>query len=139
MSWNLVTDVDTKWPRVEPIVAKAFRDSFDDFSIEDVYGWLKARKMHLLVYETQDKTDELACIFEFVVHPGRKIMRIVLLAGHGFDEAYPEWENEVEAFARKVGCDALEAWCRDPQARLFSRWGMQKQFNVVRKEIGHAG
>lgn len=139
MSWNLVTDIDARWEEVAPVIARGFRDDFDDFTLEDLHTWLKAGKMRLLVYCSKDESVDLACVFEIVNHPGRRLMRIVALVGKNFGAAFPSWESEVEGFARKLGCDALEAWCRDPQARLFSRWGMEKQFNVVRKEIGHAG
>lgn len=137
MTWRLITDIDGHWPAVAPILDRCFTDDFDDFTLDDVKEWLDTRRMRLLVYDECDKGADIACVFETVVYPRRMVMRIVLIAGHGCREAKADWEREVEAFARQLGCDSLEAWCLEPQARLFRSLGMTKSYNVMRKEIGH--
>lgn len=135
MSWNLVNDIEGNWSVVEPQLLRCFSTGLIDFTLEDVKQWLLSQRMRLLVYHEGDDTYDMSCVFEIVEFPRKRIFRVVMLAGKSSDKAFAEWESEVEEFVRQLGCSEIEAWCRDPQARLFRRWGLEKQCNIVRKEV----
>jgi len=135
VSWNIVNDVEGEWPVVIEKLRPCFETGLVDFSEEDLQQWLRSRRMRLLVYHGEDEAYQMACVFELVDYPAKRIFRVVMLAGDSRGQAFAEWESEVEEFVRMLGCSEIEAWCKDPQARLFRRWGLEKQCNIVRKEV----
>lgn len=137
MTWRLVTDIDGHWDAVLPLLEPALAECHGEFDAEQLKIMLNKRKMSLLVYDVSDKSSSAACVFEVVHYPGKTVLRIVLLAGSAENGAVSAWMEQVEPFGRQLGATEMEAWCGDAQARHFRRWGMQKRYNIVTKELNH--
>lgn len=139
MSWNLVTEVESLWPEVEPLLSRAVDTGYGEFDIKQLHRLLRSMKMRLLVYHGEDSSVDLACVFELVHYPAKTVFRVVLLGGRAAGtDAFKEWERVIEPFAREIGASEIEAWCGPAQVRHFRKWGLEPRYTIVTKELRHA-
>ena len=108
-----------------------------DFDLDDVRAKVATRDWQLWV-PTVDGHAAGIVITHIAQRPKAKVAEILLLAGRDARKWMPEAEKMVEAWARELGCDAMEAAGRTGWERRMEPHGWQRQAVVIRKELGNA-
>jgi hypothetical protein len=108
-----------------------------DFDLDDVRRKVAARDWQLWV-PTIDGRAMGVIITHVSQRPRAKVAEIVLLAGRNAKTWMPRAEEMIAAWARELGCVALEAAGRSGWERRMSPCGWQRQAIVIRKELADA-
>lgn len=127
--------VQAIWNKAKPHLEKALEHSDGEFEIDDVLKFLLDRTMQLWVlYDISTHDVVMAGCTEIVVHPNKKICRVVLIGGLSMDL----WQAQTPVFedwAREQGCVQMETLARKGLARKLAQLDYKQIYQVCRKEI----
>ena len=101
---------------------------------EDIYKLCKEAKMQLWVIFDNDANIKGVGTTEILIHPRKKVCRIITLGGVGFDE----WMHSIsviEAWAEEKGCHAIETFCRKGFIKKLEKYGYEQTYTVLGKEL----
>lgn len=130
-----ITDIDTFWQEVEPFINKALEYNHGEFTTEDIYGWLKNQKMQLWV--VHENGIQAAAVTEVVIYPRKKIVRILALAGNGFDEWSDDLQALFEFWGKKLDADGIEIIGRRGWIKKLEKYGYSEAHTVLKKELAY--
>ncbi len=114
----LSEDIETVWPEVEPLIAKACEYSDGKITTDDIYKDLKTQDMQLWLIPKG------VWVTRIVDYPQSRRLEVVSASG--------EWDNWLEYgevvadWARSLGCDAAEIIGR-------KGWGRKTGFEEIHR------
>ena len=127
--------VEAIWDKAKPHLEKALEYSDGEFQIDDVLKFLLDRTMQLWVlYDISTHDVVMAGCTEIVVHPNKKICRVVLMGGLSMDL----WQSQTPVFedwAREQGCTQMETLARKGLAKKLAELDYKQVYQVCRKNI----
>ena len=120
------------WGNVERFIADALSHDQGEFTLEQVKVYLSTGEWTLLgVFEGEEVVG--AFVLQFVNYPNYRIAILVATGGKGiFDK---ELNVSFEAFVKSKGATKIRGFVRDSMVRLSNRFGYEKVYNVVEKQI----
>lgn len=98
----------------------------------DVLDLVLAGRMQLWVAHEPPEAIRAVCLTEVIDYPRKRVCRIVALFGRGF-RAWVPMRGEIEAWARRQGCGAMEAVARLGWARVAPDYELTHVF--LEKEL----
>ena len=119
------------WERVAHLVRPAIEYVDSGFSEDDVLNRLNISDMQLWVVNDY----QAACVTQIVVYPQHKSCLVVALGGEGMTEWFDELMDEVEEWARQMGCRYVEEYGRKGWQRVGAARGYEQVYTVCRKAI----
>lgn len=134
-SWVRLTESEAEyaWHALEPFVERAVERTGGEILAEDVHFGLAGGLMHAwVVYE--DSKIWAVCITQVLQDLHFRICRIVVLSGEGMDH-WKHFEPAIEAWARGMNCDYIDALTRPGMARAAKDLGYRHQYTVLRKPV----
>ncbi len=129
-----VRDLEVAWPFVEEMLFEGLDTALDEFNLQDLYGFIKDRKMQLWTACCEIGEVSACMITEVVEHPRIKVCRIVLLVGEDM-EAWLNLDKGIVAWAGALGCTKIDAICRPGLKKLLPKVGYKQTHIVMSKEI----
>ena len=127
--------VQAIWDQAKPHLEKALGHSDGEFKIDDVLKFLLDRAMQLWVlYDISTHDVVMAGCTEIVVHPNKKICRVVLMGGLSMDL----WQAQTQVFedwAREQGCVQMETLARKGMAKKLIKLDYKPVYQVSRKRL----
>lgn len=121
------------WSKVEKFIADALEHDRGEFSLEQVKVYLSKGDWVILgVFEESD--DPIGVfVFQFANYPNDRIAILIATGGKGiFDK---ELNVSFEAFVKSMGATKIRGYVRDSMVRLSNRFGYEKVYNIVEKQI----
>lgn len=114
-------------PLLQPVVERACKG---EFTVEDLRQLnLKGNAITALV---EDRSPQLAMVFEFIHYPQMTAVNIIALGGPGLkDSAIAFWDT-FKAWCKEAGASCIEASCSPALARLLKRYGFEDTYRQVR-------
>ena len=126
--------VERFWQFAEPYVKRALDHTSGEYKPDDLKMLCKDRAMQLWLISEGEKVIG-ACTTEIALYPNKKHCRIRTLAG----SKAPEWADSLDImlqdWAKKQGCDAIEAFVRKGFVPVLSNYSYKHKYSVVLKEI----
>ena len=119
-------DVAQVWPRVAAFVEKAL-DRQSEWRLADILEQLQAQRMQLWVVPWR-----LALVTQLQTYPGARICMIVLCGGDGLAEN-KHLLDEIEAWARSLGCDEMRIQGRAGWQRVYPEY--EPMATVMRRRL----
>ena len=127
--------VEAIWEKTKPHLEKALEYGDGEFQIDDVLKFLLDRTMQLWVlYDISTHDVVMAGCTEIVIHPNKKICRVVLMGGLSMDL----WQAQTPVFedwAREQGCTQMETLARKGLAKKLAELDYKQVYQVCRKDI----
>lgn len=122
--------LDAVWPKVVGLLSSAVAKAKGEITLDQLRYQVLSGRAHLLVTEDSGEVVSAATV-EFVNYPNFRVAYCSFMAGStgsGQFEALKNWAVE-------QGASRIDCWTDDATARLFSRFGFAKQYNVLRVEL----
>lgn len=128
------THIDIVWPVVGPMLAKACTEkaSCGEFTTDQVRMAIVEKHRHLFI-AVEDEKIEGAATVEFINYPNMRAAFIGSLGGKGI--VTEQMFNAVKEWCKEMGASEIRAYVKGPQARLYSRVGMEPIYYVVGAKI----
>lgn len=127
--------IDAYWPDVarciKPVIDHAARG---EFGLDDVKRMIDEKSAYAVVV-SDDSGVVLTLVYEFVFYPRMTACNIMALGGTALDDAYQQFFVTFKKWLYGMGITVIEASCSSVMARLLSRYGFAKTYEVVRHEI----
>lgn len=130
-----VHHVETLWPVLEPMLARAVAHSTGEVATADVLEAVRDKRMFIAVAMNEDTGQpDLVAACEVVVYPRLRALHVVLMAGRLMAENREHYAV-LEQAARQMECVRVQALCQRPAARLFARVGFESLYSLIAKEV----
>lgn len=123
--------LDDVWPTVAPLLARAVACNRGEASIDQVRAQVVYGQAELLVAQGDDGAALGAAIVQFVSHPGYRVANVSYLAGR----TSPAMFEELKRWCRSMGASKLQGIGSEATARLWSRYGFEKAYVIVRADL----
>jgi hypothetical protein len=119
-------EVPSIWPEALAVLVPALAQSGlrGRFTPDDFLSRLTDERMQLWVFEIGGDV-AAACITEVFDYPRAKALRIIAVAGEGY-QLWPHWFSDVRRWAKAIGCRFMESSGRDGWARVMKDSGLEK-------------
>ena len=127
-------EIDEIWDACVPYLDLVEKKGQGEMATEDIYKLCKEAKMQLWVIFDNDANIKGVGTTEVLIHPRKKVCRIITLGGVGFDE----WMHSIsviEAWAEEKGCHAIETFCRKGFIKKLEKYGYEQTYTVLGKEL----
>ena len=129
-----IADVESVWLQATKLLASAI-DLCRGFTLADVKARLLEDTMQLWLVLDDDVVVGVGTT-NIGVYPQTKELEIVHLGGTDVPKWHRKFNEEVGEFAKANGCESLVCHVKGgARARLFSRYGYQEDFIVLRREV----
>lgn len=129
------SSVDEVWHDVKPMLERGISHGDGELDVDDLLKFLLSRTMQLwVVYNYNESKIMMAGVTEIVNYPKSKVCRAVVLGGDGVDQ----WVKHVagiEAWAKSMNCNKMEAFGRRGLARKMESIGYSNKYVVIRKDL----
>jgi hypothetical protein len=121
------------WPTVRPLIERAVLRGHGEYLAEDVAASLLQGDsvLWLLLHAG---TIRACAVVELLAYDRLRAARIVVLSGHGM-KSWAHYIEVIEHWARDCGCERVEAICRPGFGRWLQRYGYERDYVVVTKDI----
>jgi len=127
-------EIDEIWEACEPFIDLAYKKGQGEMETQDIYKLCKEAKMQLWVIFNEKNKIKGVGTTEIVIHPRKKVCRIVTLGGNGFDD-WIDTISSIEAWAESQGCHAIETFCRKGFIKKLEHYGYEQTYTVLGKEL----
>ena len=132
--------LDLVWPRVGPCLERATDTSGGRFSLDSVRMDILNFQQLLWVLFRGDDDLLVSATTQFVFYPLRKNLCVMFMGTSDHGERL--WLRHrdlvvgaLEDFAREHGCDGIELTGRVGWDRVLSKFGFEKKFIVLEKDL----
>lgn len=113
----------------------ALEHSDNKYTYEDVIGLLKAESLILWVVYNDEIEKAIGCLLtETIRYPQRQCLYIFLLGGDDFD-GMTQCLDELQEYAKGIGCDSIEFFGREGWERRLQRFQFKKIHTVMSLEL----
>lgn len=120
---------EADWPLVRKWVGRCATLEINE---QDMLAMCKSKRAHLVMI--YDVIPVGAMVFEYIEYPRSKAVHVLALGGRGVASMNELWIEMKQAFAGQ-GVAFIQAFCKEPQSRLFARLGFKKETNIVRVDL----
>lgn len=118
----LAADIDSVWPEVNHLIERALEYADGKMSLEDVYVALRAKEYQLWLAPGG------VWVTRIIIYPQSKRLEFLVASGEWDDWDEHGWE--VAAWARTLGCDAVELIGRPGWGRKSGLEEIHRTFRV---------
>jgi len=121
----LSTQVNDVWQFIKENIASALNYADDKYSVDDILGFIRDKKMQLWVVIDQDFAIHASIVTQIVNYPRKKVMLIVIVAGVKLNE----WEHIIRnlvQYAKSHDCHSIEAFGRSGWEKKVKHLGFTK-------------
>ncbi len=125
--------VPAVWPQVLPMIKAALAHSGGEREPGDILQMLTTDAA--LLWLVMDPALVGCCVTNVAQWPRKKIATAIIIAGDGWDDWGASLAEAVIAWARDLGCDALDGWGRDGWPKKLTPLGFKRLYQVVRLEL----
>ena len=125
-------DLERAWPHVRDMLMKPLERAAE-MDIEDVYGFIRDGIWQLCVAVTDGKVT-CAGTTELVNYPLRRVLRLVLVGGEGFQSILDNF-GPLEDFARYNNATGIETLCRKGLSKWYAERGYSHKYDVMVKDL----
>jgi hypothetical protein len=128
-------EIDTVWDKVSGYVRDALSHSQGELEVRHVYSMLQSGGMMMWIIVDDDEGAIVAAVVvEILSYPIKRVCRVVGLGGRGLNQRIHHL-SEIEAWAKSIGCDAMDSMCRDAFEKILTPLGYSKQYIIVGKPL----
>ncbi len=128
-----IAEAEYAWAKLEPMIARAVDLTDGDLTTEDVRMALLNDHMQAWVIYEENKIWAV-CITMLVQDIHFRICRIVALSGEDF-QRWKHLQGVIEAWARAMNCDYIDALTRPGMARKARPEGFRHKYSIIRKRV----
>lgn len=122
------------WKHGEAFIKRALDHANGELTHEDIRTACERRDMQLWMIATKDAVVG-ALSTEIVQYPQKRMVRVVTVAGKGFEEWAGEMNKILDEWGRAQGCKGIEAYVRSGFVKKLAHYGYVKKYEMVSKEI----
>lgn len=126
--------ISTFWHYAAPYVKRALDHANGEFDHTDFCASCQTRDMQLWLIGKPERVVG-AITTEITLYPHRKHLRVITLAGTEFEQ-WVELANEtMDAYARSLGCDAIECYTRRGFVKKLEPFNYRMRHCVLIKDL----
>lgn len=126
-------DVPEAWPGVQEWIARALAHGGGGYLLADILRALLCRQMKLWL--VKDGAALKACaVTQITFLPRLKICQILVVGGSEL-ESWAHVVGDIEAWARKAGCDAVDGPGRMGWSKKAAQYGYAPVMTLFRKRL----
>jgi hypothetical protein len=126
-------DVPHYWPQVEALIKAALAHGSIAWAPTDIYAMLLARQMQLWLALSGEEV--VACaVTRIDAYPQAKVCALLLIGGTELD-SWLHFSDDIAAWAKGKGCDAMEGPGRRGWERKARHLGWRPVWTVYRKML----
>ena len=125
--------VNQVWPQVEGYIEQALGYSSGDYSAEEAKVMVTMGSWSLVVAATPENAIQGAAIVSYFNRPNDRVGFVVAIGGKLVSNK-DTWA-QFEHILRANGATYLEGAGRDSIVRLWARYGMEKKYTIIGKEL----
>lgn len=125
--------VNQVWPDVERYIESALGYSCGDYNTDEAKVMVTTGMWSLVVAVTPENTVQGAAIVSYFNRPNARVGFVVAIGGKLISNK--DTMAQFESILRANGATFLEGAGRDSIVRLWARYGMEKKYTIVGKEI----
>lgn len=121
------------WPLIEPILAKACEESRGDFSLQRILANLE--HWPILVLTRGEKVQAVMVTCVTVKADGKRVLDCLIAGGEDASE-WPAVDDDFDAFARALGCEAVRIpFARKGWLKALPHWRLVATGYVLERAI----
>lgn len=109
------------WGHIEPLLEKALAESHGERDLGDIVDAIEQRLMYIAVMGRGDKI-VLCLAMETINYPQYSVLSLSYVAGRDVRVFFDKFRHIIIAFARDIGCRAVQFSCSDAHERLYRRF-----------------
>lgn len=125
--------LDTVWHEVEPLLVPALEKGEGEICVQQVRLLLVQRAAELLLVMDGDAIVGVGVV-EFLRYPNYTIGSFIATGGKGMFLTTEDVE-QVRHWLQSMGASKMQGFCPDSVARLWTRRGARKAYNVMRWDL----
>ena len=125
--------VNQVWPQVEGYIEQALGYSCGDYSTEEAKVMVTTGMWSLIVAVTPENAIQGAAIVSYFNRPNARVGFVIAIGGRLISNK-DTWE-QFQSILRANGATYLEGAGRDSIVRLWARYGMEKKYTIIGKEL----
>ncbi|NIT13982.1 MAG: hypothetical protein GTN99_07015 [Candidatus Dadabacteria bacterium] len=127
------------WRHVDHFLVKAISHGQQEFDVYDVLAECIRGNWLLWTIRSEEELLQAAAVTQVVqYHKSRKV-RIILLGGFGMKDWLGEFIEELDKYAKNMGCDQIEAFGRKGWVKASKHLGFKEAYTQVVKEVNNNG
>lgn len=123
------------WPTISTILERARETGQDESSLADYMTKILTNNAQCWVVIDNDQVVG-AGLTEVLLYPQYRTLHIIVFAGGDFEQQAKVFPT-VEAYAKEIGCVAVEQWGRRGWAKTLPKHvpGFEEVYTVMRKKV----
>jgi hypothetical protein len=126
-------EIDRIWNDIKPEIERALATSNGEATAEDTRQGLVRGTTKLILFPSE--TAAFGVVWQMLAFPKYKIARVLLAFGKNMRDVSVAIET-AEQWGKAQGAKYVEAWvATDSRVRLFKRFGYDKTYTIIRKEL----
>ncbi len=118
-------DVDTWWEQAAPFLESALDISDGRFDLSDIYKAVKETDMQLWIAVDSEQKIQAACITQILIHPRKKTVLLLFCGGKDVN-AWVQFIETIQAWAKFTGCTSAEIYGRPGWEKILPTFGFKK-------------
>jgi len=131
-----VAHLDAAWPHVEAMLEAATATSRGRETAFDIRRAVRAEDAQLWLWWDDSRRKATAvAVTQIVLHPRKKACRIRIVTGEDMGAWLDQGLAELEAWARSLGCELMEANARPGWGRVMKGRGYQVGHHFIEREL----
>lgn len=128
------SDIGELWPAMEPLLQRALDHGYN-VPVKALYAGALLDQVQLWAALAGEELRGTAATQVIDYGSGLSALRVIALAGEGFNGWCPQIIAMFEAYARRVGAKTIESVGRRGWARTLRPYGFEQKYTVCTKEV----
>lgn len=126
-------EIDRIWDDIRPDIERALATANGEGDAEHIRMGLRRGTSKLILFPSD--TAAFGVVYQMLVFPNYKIARVMLAFGKNMKDVSVAIET-AEQWGKSQGAKYVEAWvATESRVRLFKRFGYDKTYTIIRKEL----
>lgn len=130
----LSSGIDLIWSEVLPFIIDSVAFSDGTYTADDIYKFVKEKKMQLWVVYKNPGICCCAVITEITIYPRQKRLNILFLGGVGLDK-WLHKIDEIMQWGREMGCFCVQVYGRDGWVKALKDYGFKKTHIILKADL----
>jgi len=126
-------EIPQVWNHVHDYIISGISRGPGDWNVRDVYAALLSGQAQL--WSSIRGTEFEGALVTLVVdYPQTKALLYLTIGGKDMDHWW-QYRTEIEDYAKRIGCNFVEAWVRPGWVKLLAKDGWKETTRVIRKVL----
>lgn len=130
-----VAEADYAWDSIAPFIERALLFTEGDMTVDDAHHLVLSDQMQVwVVYSNASEKIFAVCLTQLLHEWRHRICRIVALSGEEMAH-WQHFEAAIEAWARAMNCDYIDAFTRPGMAKRAAAMGYKHKYSIICKRV----